>query len=66
MKTKEWHRLLARHPELRRLVNELVRENPQLDPHREVLGVTTREPVTDGQFRPFTRTELEEARRAGW
>ena len=67
MKTERWRRLLAEDPELRRLLDEVVRENPELSPHREALGLQTDAPARTGdRFTPFSADELAQARAQGW
>lgn len=66
MNNVRWRRLLARHPEVRAVLDQLIRENPKLQESRDVLGLPVPSQPAVGRWRPFTQQEMTEARSVGW
>ncbi len=66
MNNVRWRRLLARHPEVREVLDQLIRENPKLQEERDVLGLPVPQVTQPSRWRPFTAQEMTEARSVGW
>lgn len=66
MTPARWRSLLDAHPEVKKALDQLVRDNPVLTPGRHTLGVSEPVTVPSSEWVPFTSQERVLARQVGW